>query len=39
MHDGSWGFWGMHLFWWLFWIVLFVAFFSPPTRDQAESHG
>ncbi len=18
MHDGSWGFWGMHLFWWLF---------------------
>jgi putative membrane protein len=28
MHDGSWGFWGMHLFWWLFWIVLLVAFFS-----------
>lgn len=18
MHDGSWGFWGMHLFWWLY---------------------
>lgn len=26
-HDGG-LFWGMHLFWWLFWIVLFVAFFS-----------
>lgn len=31
MHDGSWGFWGMHLFWWLFWIVLFVGFFSLAT--------
>lgn len=29
-HDGG-LFWGMHLFWWLFWIVLFVAFFSLAT--------
>lgn len=26
-HDGG-LFWGMHMFWWLFWIVLFVVFFS-----------
>ena len=26
-HEGGF-FWGMHLFWWLFWIVLLVAFFS-----------
>ena len=25
--DG-WGFLGMHLFWWLFWIVLIVALFA-----------
>lgn len=31
MHDGSWGFWGMHLFWWLFWVVLLFAFFSLAT--------
>jgi putative membrane protein len=38
MHDGDWGFWGMHLFWWLFWIVLLVAFFSlltPVPRRRA----
>jgi putative membrane protein len=38
MHDSNWGFWGMHLFWWLFWIVLFVAFFSlliPVPRRRA----
>ena len=26
-HDG-WGFFGMHAFWWLFWIIVVVAFFS-----------
>lgn len=31
MHDGNWGFWGMHLFWWLFWVVLLLAFFSLAT--------
>ena len=25
--DGGW-FWGMHLFWWLFWFALIAAFFS-----------
>lgn len=28
MHYDGWGFWGMHFFWWLFWIVLIVAFFA-----------
>lgn len=38
MHDGSWGFWGMHLFWWLFWIVLLFAVLSlasPVPRRRA----
>ena len=26
-HEGG-LFWGMHMFWWMFWVVLFVAFFS-----------
>lgn len=38
MHfDGGW-FWGMHLFWWLFWIVLIVLFFgllTPVPRSRA----
>ena len=25
--DGGW-FWGMHLFWWLFWFALIAVFFS-----------
>ena len=29
-HDGM-GFWGMHLFWWLFWIVAIVVLFTPIT--------
>lgn len=28
MHYDGWGFLGMHLFWWLFWIALIVALFS-----------
>lgn len=28
--DGG-GFWGMHLFWWLFWVVLIVLFFGTLT--------
>ncbi|HEX3901485.1 MAG TPA: SHOCT domain-containing protein [Polyangia bacterium] len=23
-----WSFWGMNFFWWIFWVVLMVAFFS-----------
>lgn len=26
MHYGEWGFWGMHVFWWLFWIAVIVVF-------------
>jgi len=26
--DDGWWFWGMHLFWWLFWVLIVVAFFS-----------
>ena len=26
-----WSFFGMHLFWWLFWVVLMVALFSLAT--------
>ena len=29
-HDGG-LFWGMHMLWWVFWIVLVVAFFSVAT--------
>lgn len=25
--SGGW-FWGMHLFWWLFWFLIIAAFFS-----------
>ena len=38
-HDG-WVFWGMHLFWWLFWIVLILGFFSliaPVPRRKARA--
>lgn len=31
MHYGEWGFWGMHVFWWLFWIAVIVVLFSPLT--------
>lgn len=31
MHYGEWGFWGMHIFWWLFWIALVVVLFLPIT--------
>ena len=35
--EGGW-FWGMHLYWWLFWLVLITAFFgllTPVPRKQA----
>ena len=28
MYYDGWMFWGMHLFWWLFWIAVIVALFS-----------
>lgn len=31
MHYGGWSLWGMHVFWWLFWIVVIVVLFSPIT--------
>ena len=41
MHYGEWSFWGMHVFWWLFWIAVIVAFgFSitpAPRRRQRET--
>jgi putative membrane protein len=36
-HDG-WGFFGMHVLWWVFWIILAVAFFAlvtPVPRSEA----
>jgi hypothetical protein len=27
MHNEGW-FWGIHIFWWLFWIILVILFFS-----------
>lgn len=39
-HDG-WGFFGMHVLWWLFWIVVLVLFFSlltPIPRNEARRH-
>ena len=40
-HDG-WGFFGMHALWWLFWIIILVAFFSvltPVPRGAARRRG
>lgn len=28
MYYEGWNFWGMHVFWWLFWIAVIVALFS-----------
>ena len=37
-HDGG-SFWGMHMFWWLFWVLLIVSFFgvaTPVPRSRAK---
>ena len=42
MHDGSWWFFGMHTFWWLFWIAIIVLLFSlftPVPKQQARTRG
>lgn len=31
MHYADSSFWGMHFFWWLFWIVTLLLLFSPIT--------
>lgn len=39
MYDGWW-FWGMHLFWWLFWIILIVLVLwlsGPLGRNRARA--
>ena len=40
LRETGWWFFGMHLFWWLFWVGLIVAAFStvtPVPRSQAKS--
>lgn len=31
MHYDEWGLWGMHLFWWIFWIMTLVVLLFPDT--------
>ena len=41
MHYGEWTFWGMHFFWWIFWVMALITLFSPniPTRvRKAETY-
>ena len=40
LHATSWGFFGMHVFWWAFWFILIVTLFStvrPVPRNQLRS--
>ena len=37
MHIGDWWFLGMHAFWWLFWLLIIIAFvllFTPVPKQQ-----
>ena len=39
--DG-WGFLGMHLFWWLFWVLIIIGFataFTPVPKQEARLRG
>ena len=39
MHYVDWMFWGMHVFWWLFWVAIVVVLFlslTPTSRRQTE---
>ena len=39
--DG-WGFFGMHLFWWLFWVLIIIGFataFTPVPKQEARRRG
>ena len=40
MHTvGGWWFMGMHVFWWLFWVLIIIAFaalFTPVPKQQAK---
>ena len=38
MHVGGWWFLGMHVFWWLFWVVIVIgvaSLFTPVWRQEA----
>jgi putative membrane protein len=38
----GWGFLGMHLYWWMFWVLIIVGFtslFTPVPRQQAKQRG
>lgn len=40
LHETAWWFFGMHLFWWLFWIALIVtavATVTPVPKNQMKS--
>ena len=40
LHATTWGFFGMHVFWWAFWFILIVTLFStvtPVPRNQLRS--
>ncbi|MCX2740841.1 SHOCT domain-containing protein [Pontibacter anaerobius] len=26
--DGDWHYWGMHMFWWIFWVIAALFFFG-----------
>lgn len=29
-HIYNWDFWGMHLFWWIIWVILLIWIFATP---------
>lgn len=38
----GWGFFGMHLFWWLFWVLVITGFattFTPVPKHEARRRG
>ena len=38
----GWGFLGMHLFWWLFWVLIIIglmSLFTPVPKQQAKQRG
>ena len=40
LHVMSWSFFGMHVFWWAFWLILIVSLFSivtPVPKNQLRS--
>jgi putative membrane protein len=40
-YNGDVGFWGMHMFWWIFWLMLIIggtSFFEPVRRTRNRDH-